>query len=460
MYINDVPGLVTEGALQLIEAEVLHLPQNAVILEVGACLGRVTTCLAMTAPTATVYAVDIWRPILIGSNIKKGGIGFDALSDEDAEISLENFKRWVTAPNVKPVQTTVSDRFDGIPDGSADLIFIDGNHHPPFLSDDLWFYARKLKPTGVMMGSLKSGPGMIKREVSIFQQSVGGELSFIAHDLWRLTDISAEAILAKRYVVQGYKFKWYKEEHQQEQDSYIDDLRAEVEAFSVYRSPEAEFISKAIKASSSPVTYIDVGCWGGVLAEKVIAGGNIRASYLYDTSQSLTAIAAERNPNAYTKALTVVSRPDEAPIICAERGRSLYSTSPLKRYMQDVDLVRLKIGPTATAEDLIASWPKFEGPVFIKVDINCYEPMIVEELIKLDIDLIGLHVKVQTIRKQETLQALEKAAEKFKLVRPHGLLYAINNRAYATVSLTRINGWLDVRGHNSTSLATFTFVNS
>lgn len=459
MYDNSVPGTVTEGALQLIETEVLHLPQDAVMIEIGACLGRVTTCLALTAPTATVYALDVWTPGLVGFDIKRVGIGFDTIADKDGAVTLENFKRWVTAPNVKPVQMTVSDRFDGIPDGTADLIFIDGNPHPPFLGDDLWFYSRKLKPTGILMGSLKYSPGIVKRELNAFQQLVGGELSFMQHDIWRLTDFSVDAIAARRYVVQGYKFKWYKEEHQPETADYIDTLRAEVREFSVYKSPEAEFIAKAIN-SGPPATYIDLGCWGGTLAEKVLERGNIKAAYLYDTSVSLTTIAAERNPTANVKALTIVARSDETPVICAERGRSLYSTSPLKRYMQGEDLVKLKIGPTATARELVESWPQLEGPVFIKIDINCYEPMVIKELLELDIDLIGLHVKVQTIRKQETLRALEQAADKFGLVKPHELLYAINNRAYSTVSLTKINGWVDIRGHSSSSLATFEFVNS
>lgn len=451
MYDLLVPGYATEGSLALIEAEVNHLPEDSIILEIGSYLGRVTKCLAETAPKGKIYAVDIWNQSISGNLIRKTGVGFDNWSDADLEPTLENFRKWVPHQNVNTIKVNVSQRFDGLADHSVDFIFLDGNAHKPFFSDDLWFYCHKLKANGVIMGSNLTNQFEVNQELKIFAAAVNGVLSFNGHNTWKIVDIDQDVIMAKRYVVEGYKFKWYKEQYKNEDSEYFEVIRKEVMDFRPFRSHEAEFINKHAANHSC---YIDLGCWGGVLAEKVIAGGKMKQAFIFDTSTSLLKIAESINPTAFCKSITIVSNEAEIPIICAERGRSLYGTSPDKRYHLNEDLVRLKIGETYTPVRFFDEiLPLVDFPIFLKIDINCYEHLLIEELCKRDVNVIGIHSKIQTRYRQETIRILEKASAKFGLIKPPPILSVLNSQAYATISLTRNRGWYDIRTHNAISIA-------
>ncbi|KAF3361923.1 hypothetical protein PHSC3_001480 [Chlamydiales bacterium STE3] len=138
-YREDIPGYMPKKDLEIIEALAGSIKENGLIVEVGSYFGRSSWVWAKSSPPhSTVYCIDPWPHL---DSVR--GI-FD--------VSLEDFKSYVQdCPNVVPIQG-YSPHIPWTEDLLVDLVFIDGNHFSPHVDNDLQFWSRMLKPTGILCG--------------------------------------------------------------------------------------------------------------------------------------------------------------------------------------------------------------------------------------------------------------------------------------------------------------------
>lgn len=122
------------------------LPPNAVIAEVGVAEGRFS--LQMLGWGASMlYLVDTWAPI-------PGATGTGGFPAEWHE------KNWrVMQDNIEPFRDRVTilrgksiDMASAVPDGSLDLLYLDGDHSYEGVTIDLTVWTPKVKPGGIVAG--------------------------------------------------------------------------------------------------------------------------------------------------------------------------------------------------------------------------------------------------------------------------------------------------------------------
>lgn len=158
MYNLTIPGWMPESELKLLEDLAFKVPVNGVIIEVGPFLGRSSWCFAKTAPTATVYCLDIWdpseHPFTPPSSFDDGVLDDFGKAEnvQQTEGTLANFKHFTSdCPNIVPMRGRSPESFVGWTT-KADLIFLDGLHHNPGFHKDLVFWIEHLKPGGTISG--------------------------------------------------------------------------------------------------------------------------------------------------------------------------------------------------------------------------------------------------------------------------------------------------------------------
>jgi len=125
MLINlTIPGWHNNDELKKAYDEVITLPNNSTIVELGPCYGLVTYVLAMNAPTSSVYAIDMW----IEDEVIKKGHGYRLDTVDTIYNSIENFKKYMKdVPNAYPIR---GDAFEVSFDKTIDLLVIDCDRGP------------------------------------------------------------------------------------------------------------------------------------------------------------------------------------------------------------------------------------------------------------------------------------------------------------------------------------------
>lgn len=134
-YREDLQGWMTVPDFKAIESLAATVPENGVVVEIGSAWGRSSWAWAKSVkPTVTVYCIDPWT---------KNDI-YSATIDE----FLESVK---DCPNIIPIQGLSPDmKWDK--KIKPDLVFIDGNHASPYVDNDISFWSKQLKPTGILSG--------------------------------------------------------------------------------------------------------------------------------------------------------------------------------------------------------------------------------------------------------------------------------------------------------------------
>ena len=147
-YREDLPGFMPLIDLQTLEILAQRVPSKGIIVELGSFLGRSSWALAKSCdPTVKVYCIDYWDPKYLEGPIMRGI--FVACEHSDM---LEQFKENVSdCPNIIPIR----DGTYTVPwpeDRKVDLVFIDACHSSPHVDNDVAYWIKKLKPSGVLAG--------------------------------------------------------------------------------------------------------------------------------------------------------------------------------------------------------------------------------------------------------------------------------------------------------------------
>jgi len=110
-------------------------------VEVGVYAGEYTEQLCKAG--LKVFGVDPW---LVYRDYRK----------HPKELPYEELfditKKRLTPYNCSLIRKTSMEALNDIPDNSTDFIYLDGNHALPYITQDIYFWNKKLKVGGVMAG--------------------------------------------------------------------------------------------------------------------------------------------------------------------------------------------------------------------------------------------------------------------------------------------------------------------
>jgi predicted O-methyltransferase YrrM len=112
--------------------------------EIGTSVGSYAIVLARHNPKCRIYCVDPWET-------------YDGLNDwTDANRLNEH---WIAAksrlgqyPEVQIIKKYSMDAVKDFGDNSLDFVYIDANHEFPYVAEDIFYWAQKVKPGGIVSG--------------------------------------------------------------------------------------------------------------------------------------------------------------------------------------------------------------------------------------------------------------------------------------------------------------------
>lgn len=136
MYNLDIPGLITERELMLIEEMAAQVPENGVIVELGCYKGRSSVAWASSChPSVKVYCIDIFTIIDLSE---------PCFYDE----FIENTKH---LPNLIPLKGLCPILLD-YPGDQIDIFFNDAIHYNPYDWNNIEYFRKFMKPNGLIVG--------------------------------------------------------------------------------------------------------------------------------------------------------------------------------------------------------------------------------------------------------------------------------------------------------------------
>ena len=131
------------------------IPSGGRAIEIGAWKGRSTYVLGTVCKEkgAVLYTIDTFAGVEDPDSYKNKPNNTnnysEAVSDSDFfKICWEN----VRGLPVAVLRGNSQEIRKYLPDGAFDFCFIDGNHNYPVIDDDIYYYAKKIKPGGTISG--------------------------------------------------------------------------------------------------------------------------------------------------------------------------------------------------------------------------------------------------------------------------------------------------------------------
>lgn len=112
--------------------------------EIGVWKGAFSELWCQLMPGVEWYAVDTWAPYAEYREAKNDPV----LIAQAQEIATER----LAAFDCRLLQLSSVEAAEQIPDGSLDVVYIDGNHEAPFVQQDLEAWTPKLRPGGILAG--------------------------------------------------------------------------------------------------------------------------------------------------------------------------------------------------------------------------------------------------------------------------------------------------------------------
>ena len=153
---KQIPGWMSEPDLiTLYELGMKHITPGGFVIEIGVWKGLSTYILASICKErgATLIAIDTFAgcedPKSYKNDPANVGTYVEAVNNPRfIDIFLENVK----GLPVIAIKGDSQEAIHQVPDGIADMIFIDGNHNHPVVDNDIRNSLKKLKPTGLLCG--------------------------------------------------------------------------------------------------------------------------------------------------------------------------------------------------------------------------------------------------------------------------------------------------------------------
>ncbi len=188
---NPTTGWATSDQLALIESWAKEVPENGIVVEIGAFVGRSAWHWCKSVhPSVTVYAIDSWDTSIYSKyRERRSSLKGDRIDPNLVECTYEDFcKNTYDCPNLVGVKARSPDLPEDILEKltEVDLIYIDDSHMNPEFENNLNFWYKRLKPKGVFCGDDFSG-GHVPLTVVRFSMQKKKQL-YARSNFWRLYD--------------------------------------------------------------------------------------------------------------------------------------------------------------------------------------------------------------------------------------------------------------------------------
>ncbi|MCK9351247.1 MAG: class I SAM-dependent methyltransferase [Candidatus Paceibacterota bacterium] len=130
--------------------------------EIGVLEGLYSEILCKANPGLILYCIDSWGT---GENKRRE---YHLQAYEKAKIRLAPY-------NTAIIYKLSMDAVEDFEDGSLDFVYIDANHRPDFITDDVREWTKKVRKGGIVSGH-DYRPGMAKEVVDEFTRMHGFKL--------------------------------------------------------------------------------------------------------------------------------------------------------------------------------------------------------------------------------------------------------------------------------------------
>lgn len=125
------------------------MPKGAVCAEVGVWEGNFSQRILEICEPKELHLIDPWLYQPEFSNTGFGKKKNEDLMEEKYQMVVDKFKG---DDRVKIHRGKSDEMLAGLPDGSLDWVYLDGNHNAPFIDHDLEMSLMKVKPNGIISG--------------------------------------------------------------------------------------------------------------------------------------------------------------------------------------------------------------------------------------------------------------------------------------------------------------------
>ena len=151
MYSNDIIGWMNPNELDIISRMAKIVPPGGTILEIGSMFGRSSVAWAESCdPSVKVYCGDrfpdsVTHDCFFGVNSTHPVTGFEYNGWKEFLKNTADF------PNIIPMRGTmpIDSTYPGDP---VDIFFLDSGHTNPGDWDIIKFFAKFVKPNGIILG--------------------------------------------------------------------------------------------------------------------------------------------------------------------------------------------------------------------------------------------------------------------------------------------------------------------
>jgi len=155
-YNSNIIGWMIESELQTIERIAQELPEKSTIVEVGSMFGKSSVAWALSAPTSTVYCIDLYEDRYQSFNQEVDedeSLGFVNIPEKFKEYNSkqEFFKNTKDIDNIVVIEgeSPHNITYNG---GEIDVFFLDAAHQNPSDWDNLCHFIPLVKEGGIICG--------------------------------------------------------------------------------------------------------------------------------------------------------------------------------------------------------------------------------------------------------------------------------------------------------------------
>ncbi len=179
-----------EGRREQVRGRLLEsLPKGGTVAEIGVWEGDFSRRILDICQPRALHLIDPWEYMPAFSNT---GFGKKKNADAMEQKWHAVVARFADDPRVKVHRGTSETVLPGLPDGSLDWVYIDGNHNEPFIGNDIALCLRKVKPAGIIAGDdfnwmAEELGAPVRRAVEAAQAALAGTATLrLMGNQWRM----------------------------------------------------------------------------------------------------------------------------------------------------------------------------------------------------------------------------------------------------------------------------------
>ncbi len=135
----EIPNIGRKGLARL-----FHVLGYTIGVEVGTEQGKYAQTLCEENPDLHLFCVDIWKNYpFYRDYVNRGN-----MLDESRQIWNTRMKPY----NATPIEKYSMEAVNDFKDGELDFVYIDANHELPFVTEDIFYWSRKVRAGGIISG--------------------------------------------------------------------------------------------------------------------------------------------------------------------------------------------------------------------------------------------------------------------------------------------------------------------